>query len=103
MVISSTSMVAVSIHAVSPLSALATAACAKALAGASTREARKAVLGKRIGIDLLGADTDGLLEFQHEDLAVADLPRARGLGDRLDGAFELFLGHGQLHLELGPG
>src|SRR6187402_124896 len=105
MVISRTSIVAVSIQAVSPESSFAgEVAWAKALQGTSVAAHTAASLRarlERIGVDLLRADPDGLLEVDHEDLAVADLARACRGADRLDRALELFVGHGDFDLELG--
>src|SRR5206468_3558775 len=106
MVISSTSIVAVSIQAVSPESSFAGAAAwARALQGrrAATSAGARALrmTSERIGVDLLGADTNGLFQVDDEDLAVADLARAGGVGDRLDGPLQLLVGHGDLDFQLG--
>src|SRR3954469_5775409 len=105
MVMSRTSIVAVSIQAVSPESSFAGAAAwAKAVAGRRATAPRAASVRsglERIGVDLLRADTDGLFEVDDENLAVADLAGACGGGDRLDGALELLVGDGDLDLQLG--
>src|ERR1700739_3924372 len=98
MVINSTRAVAVSIQAVSPLSICAgAAACAHAGDEAargirpSIRRPGRHFPSKRIDVDLLGANANGLFQVADEDLAVADLAGAGGAADRLDGAFELFV------------
>src|SRR6266567_2353932 len=50
---------------------------------------------------LAGADPDDLLDAGHEDLAVADLARARGLHDGLDRPLDQTVGEDNLDLGLG--
>ena len=42
----------------------------------------------RVGAGFAGADADGFLDIEDENLAVADAARARSLLDRLDGALD---------------
>src|SRR6266702_7306288 len=58
------------------------------------------VLDRRLA-RLAGADPDDLLDAGHEDLAVADLARARGLHDRLDRALDQAVGDDHFDLHLG--
>src|SRR5205807_6724344 len=58
-------------------------------------------LSKCVGAGLAGADADDLLEVEHEDLSVADLPGVGALLDRLDDAVEHVVLDGRLHLHLG--
>src|SRR4030088_3110073 len=52
-------------------------------------------------VGFAGADADGLVEIQHEDLAVADLSRLGGGRDGLDDL--VGLGGWNCHLDLGDG
>src|SRR5215813_8945176 len=54
---------------------------------------------KRRGVGFADADADGLIEADDEDLAVADLPRLGGGGDRLDDLVGLVAGNRDLDLE----
>src|SRR5690242_1327490 len=101
MVIISTRAVEASIQAVSPVSifgpssAMAGAAASSAMAApASTRTGilivvvslvrfGSAAASERRRVGLAGADAERPLHVQHEDLAVADLVGAGGLGDGL--------------------
>src|SRR3546814_725797 len=56
---------------------------------------------KRVLARLAGADAQGGFQVDDEDLAVADLAAARGLGDRLDHRLGLAVAHGDLDLGLG--
>src|SRR6476620_2059921 len=109
-----TRMVEISIQAVSPLLIVGAASCASAGSKASNarpapprraakcrrfiglklRRGKSGTMGAYLrkagseGIDirLARADADRLFERQHEDLAVADLPRAGSRDDRVDHA-----------------
>src|SRR3970282_1694069 len=112
-----TRAVAVIIQVVSPLSTLGAVAAAGAAAGAVAAGASVAAAGlscarcaapeasecaramrarnffmcvslERLRIGLAGADADDFFEFEHENLAVADLAGVGRLLDRLDGALE---------------
>src|SRR4051812_16353353 len=106
MVIISTNAVEVSIQAVSPVSSFGAswawatrvpnAPSAKALRRAFCAPVFKWVLmfigpllgklcgSQRIGVGFAGADTHGMLDRQHEDLAVAYLPGLGRSDDRFD-------------------
>src|SRR6476661_5956125 len=56
---------------------------------------------KRRRVGLAGADADGVIEAEHENLAVADLSGFGGAGDRADDLVDLVGGHRDFHLELG--
>src|SRR4051812_32896323 len=86
-----TSAVAMSIHAVSPLSIFA---CAIRVLMSCAHRGHGAV------IDLACAYPDGAHEWHHEDLAVAHLSRAAALADRVDGRLHEVLRHGDLHAHL---
>src|ERR1700761_85719 len=104
-------MVAVSIHAVSPLLstgvgvACANAGVARTLVATNPIPTNALPLtpddSKRIGVDLLRANTNGLFQLAHEDLAVADLAGTRGGADGLDGVLELLVGNGDFQFQLG--
>src|SRR3954452_6586114 len=87
-----TSAVAVSIHAVSPVS---TFACAMSAVIRSRPHRRDGAM-----IDLARADPDGSHQRNDEDLAVADLARAGALAERLDGGLDEVLAHGDLAADL---
>src|SRR5688500_2959360 len=128
-VIRMTSAVAVSIHAVSPLSTLGLAGSAAALTASAAglsgvaaglscasvtpatasdstraRNAQNFFIGfssecRRIG--LAGADADDFFQIEHEDLAVADLAGIGRALDRLDRLLEQFRLDRGLDLHLG--
>src|SRR3954463_4315062 len=52
-------------------------------------------------VDLAGADAHNMLDGCHEDLAVADLARARRLHDRLDGGLDMVVRYDNFNLHLG--
>jgi hypothetical protein len=56
---------------------------------------------ERIGAGLAGADADDLFEFEHENLAIADLAGVRGFLDRFDHLVEQFGLDGGFDLDLG--
>src|SRR4051795_7428852 len=86
-----TSAVAMSIHAVSPLSIFA---CAIRVLMSRAHRGHGAV------VDLAGAYADRAHERHHEDLAVAHLARTPALADRVDGRLHEVLRHGDLHAHL---
>src|SRR3982750_1365244 len=119
MVIISTRAVEASIQAVSPVSifgpssAMAGAAASSAIAApASTRAGILIVVvspvrsgaasaaSERRRVGLAGADAERRLHVQHEDLAVADLVGAGGLGDGLAHRIDQLVRHDDLDLDL---
>src|ERR1019366_3700181 len=54
----------------------------------------------RVGIGLAGADAQRMIQPGHEDLAVPDLARAGGRGDRVHGSFDLIVRDRHLEAEL---
>src|SRR5690606_7974347 len=112
-----TSTVAMSIQAVSPLSSLAASCAAAGPANARASAAVSAAAsGKRMAvisvsvsgcrlksgrIGLAGADADYLLEVEHEDLPVADLSGIGGSLDGLDRLLEELRPDGGLDLHFG--
>src|SRR6267154_1356889 len=124
MVIISTSAVEVSIQAVSPVSSLGLSSAARARAGRSSAAAparppnaelnlnfiflpsRLELLSWLAGLQRLdagfaSADSDRLLDGHDEDLAIADLARARCLANHLDGVLDHGIVDHDLDLDLG--
>src|SRR4051812_21438910 len=54
-----------------------------------------------VGARLPGADADGFLDIENENLAVADAARARSLLDGFDRSFNQILGNDDLDLHFG--
>src|SRR4051812_87142 len=56
---------------------------------------------QRVAVSLPGADAHRVLDLDHENLAVADLPGFGGAGDRLNDAVGAIVRHHDLDLDLG--
>src|SRR6185312_4756076 len=119
-----TSAVEVSIQAVSPVSSLGLSSAASATAGRSSRPVAPrparaepnirfidlpselafvvaSCWSECLGTGLARANADGLLDRKHEDLAVADLVRSRGLQQGLNRALDEPIVDHDLDLDLG--
>src|SRR5437773_7816520 len=69
--------------------------------GSAPRRARYQRASDSVGPLLAGSDADGLFDRHHEDFAVADFVRARGVHDGLHGALDKDVVEHDLDLDLG--